>query len=217
MALSFPLSAAAFIDTLGVREVAFNLEDMQVHSGLGSGDVQSADLAPSRWRAEIELNVCTHAEGHRRMARIRAVASRGETFLLYNPSLFYPQEDLDGALLGVAIPAVDSRDDAWTLSLKDLPTTPYQLRAGDFLSISYSSGRRWLGQFTEDGLGDGSGDLGPVSVVPALPAGVSADDAVTLIKPCGKFKIEPNTAHVSSSGPNHQTIKFSAIQTHEAD
>jgi len=215
MALTYPLVASVFADKLRIKSAPFVLQHQQELSGVASGNLQAADLAPAFWQAEVETVPLTEAQAAQIMALINSLAGAVRKVYLYNPSLTGPQADPDGTILGAASVTVGSVASSYSLTLAGLPAS-YVITCGDYFSISYGTpSRTYLGQFAEGGTANGLGAMGPVDVAPAMPAGIVATNAVMLIKPQAKCKIVPGSAYPSIINPLHQTIKFSARQTHE--
>lgn len=212
MALTFPLSAAAFADLLQVESVKFNLQWQQEMSGKG-GDLLTADLADAYWEADVTTVELPHADAHQVMASINALGGGVRTFYLYNPALSYPQADMDGSTYGASTPVVGTVADSFNLSITGLPAD-YVITKGDFLQITYGT-RTYFGQFAESATASGAGVLSSIAVAPALPAGVASADAVNLIKPSALFKMVTNTAYLSTTRATFSRITFSARQTHE--
>jgi hypothetical protein len=215
MSLTFPLSAAAFADLLRIEDVVFSLGVHQEASGVGAGEPIYADLSPARWTAQITTVPLTHVAANGILALINALAGGLNSFYLYPPTGKYPQQDPTGSGFGAATPLVGTITDRFNVAFTAFPNN-YVLKRGDFLQITYATSRRYLGQFAEDKTANGSGALAAVRVTPALPASVATSDAVTVIKPAGKFKLVPNSAAPSLVTRNHTRISFSAEQTHAA-
>ena len=215
MALSFPLSASQFFELAGVKTVAFNLRQMQEVSSLGTGEIRAADLAPARFEAEIETVPMLHGAAEAKKALLNSLRGAVNGFYLYPVTLPYPQADSDGNTYGSSAPTVSARTDDYTLSIAGLPGS-YEITAGDYLSIVWSASRTYLGQFVANATASGTGALNGASVAPALPAGVASSDAVSLAKPQGLFRLVPGSVHASSINPLMQSLKFTAIQSHEA-
>ena len=212
MALSFPLSAAAFMDILEV-ETATLLPMWNQETSENGAALLVADLGPAKWSAELTTVSLPHDDAEAIMALIDSLGGGLRTFYLYDTRRFGPREDPDGTIYGASTPEVDAVADSYNLSIAGLPAG-YQIKHGDRLSIAYGY-RTYLGKFTEDGTADGSGDLASIGVAPPLPAGVTSGDDVSLVKSQGLFKMVPNSAYPSSVTTVHQKITFKAKQTHE--
>lgn len=215
MALSFPLSAAAFADLLSVESVTFRLELQQQSQQAAGGEVLYADRAPARWIADITTTALTHADAASIKALINALAGGLNSFYLYDHSKAYPRQDPAGAGWSGATPVVGTITNRTVLAFTGFPNN-YVLKRGDMLQIIYGSSRRYLGMFAEDKTANGSGAVAAVSVTPALPASVATSDAVTVIKPAGKFKLIPNSLAPVSVGINFERLSFQAQQTSAA-
>lgn len=213
MSLANPLGFAAFFDLLRVADVKFALGWHQEMSGTGGGDDLYADLAPARWQADITTVPMTFAEAEGIMARINSRAGGLKTVLLSNNKLLYPSSDPDGSIFGAATPVVGTITDRSHIAFTSFPND-YVIPLGTFFQVIFDTSRYYLGQFAEAKTADGSGAVSAVEITPPLPASVAPGDAVTVIKPAGKFRITPNSAYPSTISTVHETITFSAQQTY---
>lgn len=218
MALTFPLSLAAFADKLfgperSVSSVSWLLQDNRELSGLGSGQFLEADLAPALWAGEVTLRPFYHADARRIEALLNAVIRSKGDFYLYDPRLPAPSTDPKGTTLGASTVQINSLPDAKSMSLKGLPPA-YAIPAGSYLSFDYGTpARRAFHEFSEDATANGSGVTPAFEVSPFIRTGAAVNQTVTLYKPAAKVRIKPGTLSVQSAqDPTFTTISFSVVQ-----
>lgn len=215
MSLANPLAVASFADLLQIADVKFALDWAQEMSLSGGGETLYADRAPARWKADATTIALPHADAEGIMALINSRAGGLKTILLYNHKLPYPSSDPDGSIFGAATPVVGTITDQLHVAFTGFPAG-YVIPLGTYFQIVFGTSRYYLGQFAEAKAADGSGAVSAVEITPALPDSVATGDAVTVIKPAGKFKIVPNSAYPQTSGALRSTIAFSAEQTYAA-
>lgn len=213
MALTFPLSPAAFADRLRIASAPFVLQEYQQLSGLGTGDVLAAQLAPSRWSTSVTLVPERHTVARQIQALIESLNGPMQSFYLYCPTNCYPAADPGGTLLGgntVTIHAVGENNRS--LQLDGLPAG-YKITAGDALSFDYGSDpvRRAYHRAAETVVADGSGVSPLFDLSHHLAAGVTTGLAVALKKPAAKMFRMPGPLSVSHTA-THSTISFEAMQ-----
>ena len=73
MAITFPLARSAFADRLKIAAFRWQLVAFVETSGTGLGQVITNEIAPRRWRAEVELARMPHAEAAEIQALIDAI------------------------------------------------------------------------------------------------------------------------------------------------
>jgi hypothetical protein len=214
MSLIFPLSLASFADLIGVSQVKWNPKDNRELSGMGSGQILGADLAPQLWTGDLTLAEKEHADARKIEAKLNAVIRSMGSFYLYDPRTAYPYADRDGSTLGSSTVKVKAKADGKSLSLKGLPAG-YVLTEGDYLAFDYNfSTRRWFGEVAEGVTADSSGDTATFEVSPFLPLEDVTGLVVTLVKPAMVCKIVPGSLSVQSTGNSVTTqIGFSVIQS----
>ncbi|MEO9227443.1 MAG: hypothetical protein ABI216_00625 [Devosia sp.] len=215
MSLANPLAKATFADQLQIADVKFMPQWQQQMSATGGGETLYSDRAPMRWMADITCGPQLHADAEGIMALINSRAGGLKTVLIYNPKLPYPSSDPDGSTFGAATPVVGTITDQLHVAFTGMPIG-YVIPLGTYFQIIFGTSRYYLGQFAEPRTADGAGAVASVEITPALPASVAAGDAVTLLKPSGKFRIVPNSAYPSTVGALHSAITFSAEQTYGA-
>lgn len=209
MALTFPLALADFADVIGIQSVKWRLQDNRELSGMGTGQILQADLAPALWTADVTLRPWRTNEAREIEAKINAVVRSIGSFYLYDPRKAVPKSGAS-ALSGKTV-TIKAVADNKSLSLTGLPAS-YTLTAGDYLSFDYDgSTRRWFGEVSESVTADSSGDTATFEVSPMLPSAAAAAIEVTLVKPSMKAIITPGSLDVQYSA-GFTTIAFSVTQ-----
>lgn len=195
MALIFPLSVSDFADKLKIQSVEWKLQRYDELSGLGSGDVLAAQLAPARWVAKVTLATMYHGEAAQAQALIETLDPTA-SFFLYAPQLPYPQSDPDGSILGAAELTIQTvGGNNRSLRVEGFPAG-YTLTVGDFLAFDYGSSpvRRAFHRICETVSASGGIGLTPLfEVRPHLRPGVTTGPVVTIIKPAAKVFIVPES------------------------
>lgn len=90
MALTYPLSLAQFADKLNIDKVTWRLKEQQQITGLGSGEILAADMAPARVEAQVDLNPMYHEDAAAVQALVEALDGSIGTFYLHSPQKAYP-------------------------------------------------------------------------------------------------------------------------------
>lgn len=213
MAVTFPAPITYIADLLRVPSRSFTLMTQQEVSGLGSGQILVADLAPALWVADIETKPMRRPEAHELLARLDTLDGALNSFYLYDPWKCAPTSDPRGELLGssaVKIYALDINNKE--MRLYGLPAG-YVLTAGDYLAFDYGSNpiRRALHRIVNTVTADGSGITPAFEVRPHIRPGAATDIAVALVKAAAKMFLEPGSLSVSGQG-GMTVISFRAIQ-----
>lgn len=91
MAITYPLSVAAFQDVIDVAAAPFRLQDNQELSGLGSGQVLGAELSPPLWVADVSLFPAFNDDAVDIQALIDSLEGVLKSFYLYDPRASYPK------------------------------------------------------------------------------------------------------------------------------
>lgn len=195
MPVTFPLSLAAFADTLPITSVRWWLNHQQEFSGLGSGEFLGAELGPSYFIGEITIARIDSREAIAIEADIAALDGSMNAFFLYDPRAQYPRLDPKGQLLGASTPTIQAliaNNKAMTIT--GLPAG-YQLSKGDYLSFDYGSNpvRRAFHQVVEPAVASAGGVTPAFEIRPHFRPGVVSGLAVTLVKPAAKVKIVPKS------------------------
>src|SRR4051794_23604266 len=135
MAIVFPLTRSAFADRLKIAAFRWQLMPFVEMSGTVLGQVITNEIAPRRWRAEVELARMPHADAADIQALIDAIDPSG-TFYLHNPAQLGPRDDPTGAAVAGHAVAINATSDNKALQLAGLPVG-YRLRRGDMLHFDY--------------------------------------------------------------------------------
>lgn len=213
MPLTFPLSLAAFADKLRIASAPFVMQEQQQLSGLGTGDVIAAQLAPSRLTAQVIIAPMPLIRAREVQALIESLNGPQRSFYLYSPANCYPADDPGGVKLGsatVTIASVGSNNRS--LALAGFPAG-YKITAGDALSFDYGVNpvRRAYCRAVESATASGGGITPQFELSHPLRPGVVAGLAVTLKKPAAKMFIEPGSLSIQHAG-SLSTISFRAVQ-----
>lgn len=212
--MAFPYSVAEFADVIGVRRVKWGLQDNRELSGLGSGQVLTAKLAPSLRVGEVTLREWYHDDAAEIEADLEALVEQQGTFYLYDPRKWAPRRDPDGSILGASVVRIASLPTPATISLKGLPAG-YVLTKGDYLAFDYGSDpvRRAFHRISETVTASGAGTTPTFNVTAFIRPGAAVDAIVTLIKPAAKCFIKPGSIDAGSTENILTTqISFSVIQ-----
>lgn len=215
MALVYPLSLSAFADNLDIQSVNWRLERYDELSGLGTGEVLSAQLAPPRIVGDVKLAPMYHNAASQVQALIESLDGAISSFYLYAPQQKYPQSDPDGAILGASTVAIHTiGGDNKSLRLAGLPAG-FVLTLGDYLSFDYGSNptRRAFHRVVETVVADGAG-LSPLfEIHPHLRPGAVTGLIVALKKPAAKVFIVPGSFNPgTASGLVTDGMSFQVMQ-----
>lgn len=214
MTITTPYSLANFADLLKFAKVSFSRKENDEMSGLGSGQILTANLAPKLWIADISLAKVFHSEAMQLQALIEALDGSLGTFYLYNPLAKYPQSDPTGSIFGASTPTIHTlNSDNKRMRVQGLPST-YRLTRGDMISWDYSSGTKRAFHRIVETVTAVAGLTPLFEVRPHIRVGSTTGLAVTLIKPAGKFLMVPDSFRIESNDDLlTSTIQFQAIQT----
>jgi hypothetical protein len=213
MAITFPLARSAFADRLKIAGFRWQLVAFVEMSGTGLGQVITNEIAPRRWRAEVELARMPNPQAAEIQALIDAIGPSG-TFHLHNPAQIGPRDDPSGAALAGHTVTITALSDNKALKLDGLPAG-YSLRRGDLLHFDYgpSPSRRALHRIVEDANASGSGVTSFFEVRPFLKAGTATGVSVTLVRPSARMMLEPGSHDPGTEGPVNTTgMSFNAIE-----
>lgn len=195
MALSFPASLPSLADKLDIRSVEWQLRRYDELSGLGSGEMLAAQLAPPRWSGSVSLVAMTHAKAAEVQALFEALDGPMNSFYLYAPQKQFPVMDPDGSILGTDTPTIHTIGvNNRSLRLQGLPEG-YVLSVGDFLSFSYGENpeRRAFHRVVERVVASSSGVTPLFEMRPHLRPGVAVDLPVALVRPAAKVFVVPDS------------------------
>lgn len=202
-------------DRFRIQSVQWRTQRWDQLSGLGSGDVLAAQLAPPRIVADIVLMPMYNAEAGQVQALIDALDGPMNSFYLWPPHRPFPQADPDGTALGastVQIKSIGSNNKS--LAFKGLPAG-YVITTGDSMAWDFGSSpvRRAFHTATETVTTDGYGETAEFGVTPHLRPGTVADLTVTLKKPAAKVFIVPDSFRPgTASGRVTTGMSFQVMQ-----
>jgi len=211
--LTFPLATTQLDDLIPVGPVKWRLKENQELSGVGSGQILAAELAPSLWEADVSSAEYPHDRIDQLQARIEALDGSIRAFYLTDPKRRYPQYDPDGSIFGSAVAVINSIDASnRAISISGLPAS-YVLTVGDFFAFDYGTpARRAFHRVVETVAANGSGVTGLFEVRPHIRTGATAGLSVSLISPSLKCIIKPNTLDSGRVSPVLSQLSFSAVQ-----
>lgn len=182
MALSFPYSREFLGNCLVGPVIPLDLIRYDEFSGAGDGRHWAAQKATPLWGASYALYAQTAAHAREINGKVNGLDGSRRTFRwsdLYYPG---PACGITAGLGGVTVGGIRTADRG-AINLSGLPAG-FRVTAGDYLSISYGSGRVYFGQFAEtSGLVGGGGTSGQVEMRPYLPFGISVGASVSLVQP----------------------------------
>jgi hypothetical protein len=213
MALTFPAPVTYIADLLRVPSRSFRLDPQQEYSGLGGGEVLAAELAPTRWTADIKTVPMDRASARVLQSRLEALDGSIRSFYLYDPWKCVPAADPGGVILGASTPAIRTiGSDNKSFSLKGLPVG-YVISEGDHIAFDYGSNptRRALHRVMETQVATAGGNTVLFEVRPHLRPGIAIDLPVTLIKPAAKMVLVPGSLSVQGES-GRTVISFQAMQ-----
>lgn len=190
MAYVYPLAFNAFMDQLGIEKITWDIKEFKEYDTQGTGHDLEAELAPSKWVAQMVMRELYNDAARKIAAISRKVG--GKPVMVYDPSNPYPFADPRGTIINawatpVQIASIGANGQS--LSLKGMPNN-YALTAGDKGQVIFASGaRNYFFEFSETASSGGAGTTGVIEVFPPLPVGVNVDATVILAKPACKMRI----------------------------
>lgn len=209
MAITFPLSRAAFLDLVPSLEVKFWLGRQDQHTGLGGGQILSAEVAPPLWRGSVPLPPMKKREADELVALLEALEVPGRRFEAFKVQQIGPASDPLGVGLAGFAPLIYLIDNAdpQRLRLSGLPEG-YELRRGDMLSFAYDPGngvRQALHRVVDGGIASASGRTPYLTVNPPIRPGADAETAVDLVKPFCLAGVVPGSVSYGTTKGNVTT------------
>lgn len=216
MALTFPLAAAEFFDTLKVSQMTFDCPEQVQVARTGGGEILPANIGPRLWTGEVSLWDQGHSAVAPVLAMISALREPGASFLAYDLTAPAPQSDPDGVALATVTPLILALpSDARMLSLKGLPSG-FVLTAGDYLGFSYGTNpvRRALHRVVSGVVASGTGQTAAFEVTPPRRPGAAINTAVSLVKASCKARIVPGSVSSGAAAAGITSgITFKFMQT----
>ena len=177
MAVSFPLSLSAFLQSLNVQSSTFDLSGNVRTSRAAGGTVFRSSIGVRLWRGSLSMTGNYHEVQDAAKALVSLARRPDASFLVTDTTRPGPKYDRDGSILGAAAVTVGSVNaNRQDITFSGLPVG-YELAVGDLVQITYTSGRIYLGEVVV------GGDAGSATLEPHIPVGVSAGNVVTLHNP----------------------------------
>jgi len=214
MAASYPISLADFLDGLPIRSVVFDLADKRGTTGLGSGEIQSYEIAPRLWTGTVVVGTNRTHTIRQAAAKVRRLQNVGATFLVSDQSAVAPYGDERGLLLGSHTPTVHTLDsNNRDMRIQGLPAG-YYLQLGDLLTIVQSN-HLALHEVVSDGVSAESDGITPTfEVNPHIRPGAAVDDAVKLAPAYCKAMIVPGSVKPAQHNPGKISdgVQFDFVQ-----
>lgn len=205
------LALAAVFDKLPIASVIWDIQRNDEFSGMGTGDVWSAELADPLWIGTVTLGNGTNNELKQAAAVIRSLQGTMTAFLMCDPISQFPQADPKGQILGnnaVTLRTIGA--DRITARMQGFPAG-YTLTVGDKLQINYAD----LVAFVEVGAtaaADANGNL-DVPIFPRLPSSFAAGSLVIVKRPACPVVIQPTSHNPGTAARSVTTgAAFKVIQ-----
>jgi hypothetical protein len=215
MAITFPLSTATLADKLPIEAVEWKMLDQQELSGLGSGEILAADLAPRLWEGDVSTGPIYNDDAAELQGLFETLDGSINAFFLYDPRKPYPRFDPTGSILGVAAPVIASLGaNNKSMTVSALPAA-YVLSAGDYLAFDYGTNptRRAYHRIVETATANGSGVTPLFEVRPHIRPGATVSTPIILKKPSAKVVLVPGSFGSASAGALHSRLSFRVRQT----
>lgn len=194
MAITYPLSLAAFFDAGIVKLAEFELGEAYELSETAGGEILAAQRGNRLWAGSLAWP----DQNARAMAPLRSTITLlrqpGATFHVADVAMRFPAADPTGSVLSGTTPFVASREVSdRKFTLGGVPTG-YTVTPGDHLSIAFGAGnaRRAYFEVVAGATAVGT-TVGPIQVEPPIPQAVEVGDVVHLLNPHLKAIVRPGT------------------------
>ena len=195
MALTYPYPLDFLAKCIIGQTIPLDLQRFDEMSGGGDGRMWTTELARPLWSVSYDLFTRTAVEGRGINAKVRALDGFAKPMLWADPYYPGPASGVTTGLDSVTVSGI--RPDRGGIGLSGLPAG-FVLTTGDRFTITYASGRVYMGEFSEGGT---AGPLGNISEVreirPYLPFGVSTGAAIELVRPYFKAGVTSFTPFAS--------------------
>ena len=191
MALTWPLPLSAFLDTLPIQRVTFQLANSVTHSETGGGEVISHRRGARLWAGKIILDKDYHAVWAAIEARLALLEEPGASLLIKDVRMPGPIADRDHSLLGAAVPKIATLDsNNREMTVKGLPAG-YVISQGDLLGFTYGTSpiRYAFHRVVTGGIANGLGITPDIEVIPFIRPGAQVNAVLTLGDPVLKAKL----------------------------
>jgi len=109
-----PVSQSELSDILPIVSAPWVLQEQMEYSGLGTGEVLAAKLAPSRWKADVVLTQMGHLEARAIQAKLEALDGPIGNFYLASPTNSYPAAYPNASWPGNVVGTVTAKGNALT-------------------------------------------------------------------------------------------------------
>ena len=180
MTLTFPYGLDFLANCLIGETIPLGLRRFDEMSGSGDGRFWSTQLATPLWGASYALTGHDANKARELNGKINALDGMSKPFLWADPYYKGPASGVTDGLDNVTVSAI--RADRGAVSLRGLPPG-FRLSAGDYISIGYTSGRVYFGQFAEGANATDEGTVTNREIRPYLPFGVGTGSPVEMIRP----------------------------------
>lgn len=185
MALTYPYPLSFLADCLTGDRISLELRRNDEMSGSGDGRFWTYSLAKPLWHVDIALY--SKSAAHAREINAKIYALDGSTpFYWMDPFYTGPASGNPGA--GQTVAAISADRDA--ISIAGLPAG-FEVTAGDYFSVTHTSGREYFGTFAEGAVANGSGATTSLTVRPVVPFGVAVGATIKLTNPRIKVMVKP--------------------------
>ncbi|RVG68488.1 hypothetical protein SmedWSM1115_15335 [Sinorhizobium medicae WSM1115] len=207
------LALSAIYDRLVIAATRFDIQRNDEFSGVASGALWQAELAPPLWTAEVTLHDQTLNEMKQQAALIRKLDGARQNFLLCDTTSLFPQADPVGTILGSAVVSLGVIGSNRTFApLTGLPPG-YVLTIGDKMQINGASKIAFVE--VSQTVAATAGGVANVEIFPRLPAWIANGAAVILKRPACPMVIAPGSHNpgtnqgVATSGAGFKAIQKS--------
>lgn len=192
MALTFPLPLTEFFDILRAAEATISCPTIHEQSMTGAGEVLTRALGPSLWQGSV--TIATNKREELRGVRGLVDAVTRGSFMARDLSYVGPHDDPTGAIFSGAAVTMNSVLANGDVRFAGLPAN-YQLRAGDYFSLTYGSGpvRNAMHQLQQDTRASAGGQSAYAAVHPPIRPGWTTSTAIRFIRPVCKAVIVPGS------------------------
>lgn len=219
MALEFPLSSSDFMDKLRVPEVQFYLVRQNTATGLGGGEILTAERAPPYWAGSVSLAPMPKRTAAEVQALLTWLEDVQGSFHVHKPNQIGPAFDILGTGLASAAPVIEfvSGTDKRKLKVGGLPSG-YEIGPGDFLAFDYDPGtgtRRALHQVVSGRVADTASAYsdftqpGYLHIAPYIRPGYALGAPVSLVRPdCIAVLVPGSVSYGITSGNVTSGISF---------
>lgn len=209
MSLSFPYALDFLARCLVGPDIPLALQRFDERSGAADSRFWGIQMAMPLWGASYPLYSAKGAHAREVNAKVYSLNGMSKTMLWADPYYTGPASGVRSGLGNVTVASV--RQDRGAIGLSGLPVG-FVLSAGDYLSITYASGRIYFGTFAEGGVAGGAGGLGQRDLFPYLPLGIGVGDRIELLRPHFKAMVTEFTPFASHRGKWGDSASITIMQ-----